>query len=97
MARKWTIYSPEELLLEDVDDFLCCYSLITGRTHILDAFPAEVLRLLAQAPRTEQELADAIAGQVGDEDPSEWLDSVVPVLHELRGLQLVAPEQGGGV
>ncbi len=95
MARKWTINSPTDLLLEDIDEFLCCYCLTTGRTHILDAFPAELVRLLARAPRTEQEMADAIAGQVGEEDSSEWLDSVVPVLHELQGLQLVVREQEG--
>lgn len=91
MARRWTIHSPNDLLLEEVDDFLCCYCLTTGRTHILDAFPAELVRLLAQAPRSAVELADAIAAQVGEEDASEWLASVDPVLRELQGLQLVTP------
>lgn len=97
MARRWTIHSPNDLLLEEVDDFLCCYCLATGRTHILDAFPAELVRLLAQAPRTAVELAGAIAAQVGEEDASQWLASVDPVLHELQGLQLVtqAPEAAG--
>jgi len=89
MARRWAIKSPDNLLLEEIDDFLCCYGVRTGRTHILDAFPAEVLRLLARASMTDEELAAAIAAQVGDDDSSEWLDSLVPVLRELAGLDLV--------
>ncbi len=89
MTRRWAITSPDQLLLEEVDDILCCYCVASGRTHILDAFPAEILRLLARDPMTELELAGAIAAQVGDDDAREWLDSVPPVLAELQDLQLV--------
>ena len=94
MARRWTIKSRDKLLLEEVDDFLCCYCVATGRTHILDAFPAELLRQLSEEALTSQELADAVALQVGDDDASEWLASVDPILSELEGLHLVEQEAG---
>lgn len=94
MVRRWTITSPDDLLLEEVDDFLCCYCVVTGRTHILDAFPAELLRLLSVGRLTAHELADAVAHQVGEDDASEWLASVDPILVELESLQLVTQEAG---
>lgn len=90
MARRWTIRSTDDILLEEVDDFLCCYCRATGRTHLLDAFPREILQLLSDSPRSEEQLGRSIAEQVGEE-AGPWVERVGDVLDELRTLRLVEP------
>ena len=85
---------PDTLLLEEVDDFLCCYCVVTGRTHILDAFPAELVRLLSDRAHTAQELAEAIASQVGEHDTADWLSRIEPLLVDLEGLGLLRQVAG---
>ena len=67
MVEKWAFKSSSEVLLEDIDDFLACYSLVTGRTHILDAFPGEIVRLLSHVPRTGLEVGEDFVLRVGVE------------------------------
>ena len=92
MAMRWALTSQGGVLFEDVDDFLCCYCSATGHTHLFDAFPAEILKLLDAGPRSSEELGRAIAAQAGDDDAADWLANVDSVLAELRGLSLVEQE-----
>ena len=76
------------VLLEDLDDYLACYVSATGETHILDAFPAEIVRLVASAARSREQIIEHLAAFLG-ESPGEWILKIDGILTELRQLQLV--------
>lgn len=87
MVTVWVLKKPPQVLVEDIDGFLACYSALTGQTHILDAFPAEILRSLADGPKTAPEITQNLAELV--EDEFDWLDKINDVLAELHRLQLL--------
>lgn len=76
------------VLIEDIDGLLACYSRLTGQTHILDAFPAEILRLVKHEPKTPLQIREYLAGLIGEGDAGE-LGNVEAVLQELGALQLL--------
>ncbi|MEH6571502.1 MAG: HPr-rel-A system PqqD family peptide chaperone [Halioglobus sp.] len=78
---------PPEVLLEDINGLLACYSSLTGQTHILDTFPAEILRSLADGPRTASEIKHSLAELIDEE--VDWFDKINEVLAELHSLQLL--------
>lgn len=92
MVERWAITSAGELLFEEVDDFLCCYSCLTGKTYLFDAFPAEILKLLASQPHSSAELGGELARIIGEGEAQDWRAQVESVLQELRGLSLVESE-----
>lgn len=89
MVENWAFKTSSDVLLEDIDEFLACYSLVTGRTHILDAFPCEIIRLLSHLPQTSLEVAEGFVSRVGEGTAAEWAPKIDPVLRELRDLRLV--------
>ena len=89
MVEKWAFKSSSEVLLENIDECLACYSLVTGRTHILDAFPGEIVRLLSHVPKTSLEVGEDFVLRVGEGTAAEWAPKIDTVLLELRDLQLV--------
>jgi PqqD family protein of HPr-rel-A system len=88
MVRVWAINSSSKILLEEIDGFLACYVVVTGETHILDAFPAEILRLLASAPQSRVQISEHLATQLG-ENSGSWVAKIDDTLTELQRLQLV--------
>lgn len=89
MVEKWAIKSSSEVLLEDIDEFLACYSMVTGRTHILDAFPGEVVKLLSDIPKTSLQISEGFTLRVGEGSAIEWAPKIEAVLVELCNLQLI--------
>jgi len=88
MADIWHLRSPSEVLREEIDQFLICYCGSTGETHILDAFPTEIMNMLASGPKTSAQLDRDLVTAMGEE-PGGWVDSVTSVLEELSRLGLV--------
>ena len=88
MSGTWLIVPPSQGLFEEIDGFLACYSFSTGQTHILDAFPAEVLSLLACGPKSSAQIGADLAKQMGDESDA-WFTEVDAVLRELQFIRLV--------
>ena len=88
MCEQWSIRSDSEVLLRDVDEFLACYSFSTGETHILDAFPAEIVSYLLSGAKTSSEIKSHLAACMAD-DGEGWFDVVDRLLTELRDLQLL--------
>ncbi len=87
MENVWKARSSPQVLTEDIDGLLACFSAATGQTHLLDAFPAEVFCLLAESPRTAIELKHDLSECL--EQDEALLDKVDDVLAELCRLQLV--------
>jgi PqqD family protein of HPr-rel-A system len=61
----------------------------TGLTHLLNAFPIEILRILAQEPRTTEGVADVLADACGVESDQSWQSRVSETLTGLEALGLV--------
>lgn len=88
MATVWVLKPPPQLVTEDIDGLLVCYSGRTGRTHMLDAFPAEIVRSLSRGQKTASEIKLDLAVLI-DEEGDGWLDKIGAVLEELQRLHLV--------
>lgn len=61
----------------------------TGKTHLLNEFPAEILRRLSVGPRNTEELADALAKVCEVPSDAEWLRTVEQTLGQLEALDLI--------
>jgi PqqD family protein of HPr-rel-A system len=88
MVTVWTLNSDSEVLLEDLDDFLACYVAATGETHMLDAFPAEILRRLASTPSSREQIIRHLATLLGEQS-GDWIPKIDGILAELKQLQLI--------
>ena len=88
MVDVWALKPPSLVLLEEIDDFLACYSMLTGDTHIFDAFPAEIVKMLASAPASAEKIRLHLAQQMGEET-GDWVAAIDDTLRQLEHLQLV--------
>ncbi|RLQ20746.1 hypothetical protein DWB85_15955 [Seongchinamella sediminis] len=87
MKAVWVSKQPPHILVEDIDGFLVCYCAATGQTHILDAFPAEILRSLMGGSLSLEEIKQHLSELL--EEEIDWTDKVCEVLSGLQKLQLV--------
>ena len=88
MVDVWVLKPPSLVLLEEIDDFLACYSKLTGDTHIFDAFPAEIVKMLVSAPASSDQIRTHLAQHMG-EKTGDWVDAIDDILRQLEHLQLV--------
>ena len=71
--------------IAELGSYLACYSELSGTTHILDAFPAEIMRLISRGPVTREDIDAHIADAVGDGTLCAAVDDVLRQL-EHHGL-----------
>ena len=88
MIDVWVLKPPSLVLLEEIDDFLACYSKLTGDTHIFDAFPAEIVKMLASAPASGEQIRIHMAQKMGEKS-GDRVDTINDTLRQLEYLQLV--------
>lgn len=88
MVNVWVLNPASQVLLEDIDGFLACYVVVTGETHILNAFPAEIVKLLASAPQSRLQIIEHLAILLGEQSDS-WVGKIDDILMGLQRLQLV--------
>jgi hypothetical protein len=62
---------------------------LTGETHILNALPAEALRLLGGASYKSEEVADILAARFETERSAAWRETIERVLANLKSIELV--------
>lgn len=89
MGVVWSLRSDSEVLLEEIDEFLACYVFSSGKTHILDAYPAEIVSFLESSPRTIEEIGRHLAASLGTEN-AEGNIGLDILLEELRDLHILA-------
>jgi PqqD family protein of HPr-rel-A system len=88
MGNHWALRKPPQVLIEEIEGFLACYVMSTGQTHILDAFPAEIMRVLFSEPKSTAQIREHLAVQMDDAGDS-WVAKVEEVLAELQTLRMV--------
>jgi PqqD family protein of HPr-rel-A system len=90
---RWCAVSPEALAWRDFDGQSVVRNARTGSTHLLDDFPAEVLRLMVETGNALS--AAEVAAQLDVEGASEeWETAAREVLLELERLGLLEPQNG---
>ncbi len=85
----WQLISPQSLLMEEFGDNTLCYNKHSAETHLLNAFPAELLKLIITKPGTTEELAKKLAESLGTDYDEKWLQSVARVLKDLQQIHLI--------
>jgi PqqD family protein of HPr-rel-A system len=92
---RWRSVSPDSLAWHDFEGEAVLRNARTGSTHLLDRFPAEVLRVLieARAALSVREILERL-GETPDagDDIGQWETAVQEVLSELRRLELAEPQ-----
>ena len=76
------------LSLEPLGDYVAVFSPADGETHVLDAFPAEVLALISEQSLSPAQIEATMASRFGG-DTAEWRTPLETSLHHLRDLGLV--------
>lgn len=86
---RWRGLPGEGLAWREFDDEAVVRNARTGSTHLLEALPAEILRILSAAdrPLTAAEVAD----RLGDNDGA-WAHAIEEVLNDFQRLGLAERE-----
>jgi PqqD family protein of HPr-rel-A system len=91
----WRAVSAEALAWRDFDGQSVVRNAHTGSTHLLEAFPAEVLRTLVEVGDflSAAEVAARLAGEpAGGDDFEEWEIAIQKMLKEFERLGLAEPQ-----
>ncbi len=87
--RCWAVCSPEHLIVEDFDTASFCYDRLSGETHLLAPFPAELFRFIKQSPHTASDIAHYLCRFCDEPYSVEWQQRVDRTLADLAALSLV--------
>lgn len=90
MPDRWQCFDEDEILIEYFEDSAALYCIASGETHIVDAFPAEILKLMIPGSSVDlAALSTAFAASVGDA-AELWSDDVEAVLRRLEQMGIIA-------
>lgn len=93
-AQYWQVCDDHSFTIKVWDDGTVIYDDVSGDTHFLDAFSAEIVSQLLQGKQSIAGLRDVMAAQVEDLDDETLCESIRVALTQLNqsGLaHLVAP------
>jgi PqqD family protein of HPr-rel-A system len=92
---RWSTVSPDALARRDFDGDIVVRNARTGSTHLLENFPAEVLRTLMEADEpisvADLEARLRLRGACVESE-EEWSTAIEEVLSEFHRLGLAEPE-----
>ena len=74
----------------DTDDLAVVYHPLSGDTHLVDASALELLKLLADGPRSTESLVAGLPAVLPDEDQPTLCGFVDSTLLQLQGIGLVS-------
>jgi PqqD family protein of HPr-rel-A system len=88
---RWSTVSADAIAWREFDGDIVVRNARTGSTHLLERFPAEVLRTLLEAdgPMSVADLEARLRLRAaGDEDSEQWSKAIEEVLNEFCRLGL---------
>ncbi len=85
----WQLIDPSSLLLEEFDENTLCYNRQAAETHMLNAFPAELLKLIIAKPGATEDLALRLATLLDINCDDTWQETVQRVLNDLQHIHLI--------
>jgi PqqD family protein of HPr-rel-A system len=91
---RWSSLSADAIAWREFDGVIVVRNARTGSTHLLERFPAQVLRTLmaADGPMNVPELEARLRLPApSDEDGAQWSTAIEEVLRDFNRLGLVEP------
>lgn len=91
---RWSSLSADAIAWREFDGAIVVRNARTGSTHLLERFPAEVLRTMMEAdgPMSVPELEARLSLRgAGDEDGAQWSTAIEEVLQDFHRLGLAQP------
>ena len=87
----WSIEPQQALRIKtwDDDDASIVYNTLSGETHLIEPPGADVLGLLARAPRTSEALATELADLFADTGHARIVEFMEATLVQLQAIGLV--------
>ena len=87
-SRIWFIRAPEQHHWRRWDDEFVLYDELSGQTHLLNFIAADAMRLLQETPRSDADLATALAELYRTELTSEFCSRIRTLLSHFQQLGL---------
>lgn len=94
MERHWRRQPEPHIVFEDFDEFSAVFCELSGETHVLDAFPTEILRQLSGGMQvSEPAVVNALAALMdGPEDRlREQVSDTLLALERMQIVELSSP------
>jgi PqqD family protein of HPr-rel-A system len=91
---RWSSLPADAIAWREFDGAIVVRNARTGSTHLLERFPAEVLRTMIEAddPMSVPELEARLSLRAaGDEDGAQWSTAIEEVLKDFYRLGLAEP------
>jgi PqqD family protein of HPr-rel-A system len=91
---RWSSLPADAIAWREFDGAIVVRNARTGSTHLLERFPAEVLRTMMEAdgPMSVPELEARLSlPAAGDEDGAQWSTAIEEVLKDFYRLGLAEP------
>jgi PqqD family protein of HPr-rel-A system len=91
---RWSSLPADAIAWREFDGAIVVRNARTGSTHLLERFPAEVLRTMMEAdgPMSVLELEARLSLRAaGDEDGAQWSTAIEEVLKDFYRLGLAEP------
>ena len=91
---RWSSLSADAIAWREFDGAVVVRNARTGSTHLLERFPAEVLRTMmgADGPMSVSELEARLSlPATGDENGAQWSTAIEEVLQNFHRLGLIEP------
>ena len=89
MSKLWAACPSSDLCAATFEEASFYYYLPTGETHLLNAFPRQIVDLVSKQPLTSNTIAEKLATLCDEENSVAWQQKITEVLSDLKMLGLV--------
>jgi len=89
MNKLWAACPSSDLCAASFEEASLYYYRPTGETHLLNAFPREIVDLVTKQPLTSGTIAKQLADLCDEENSEAWQQKIKEVLSDLKMLGLV--------
>lgn len=89
MEARWHVPDPSTLLWEHWDTEYSLFDRETGETHLINALPAEILRILSQKTISGKALAEEMAVDCDVECTLDWQRKIEGIIRNLYAIGLI--------
>lgn len=89
MKNFWAACPSSDICMASFEEASFYYFRPTGETHLLNAFPREIVDLVSKQTLTSDTIAEKLAVLCDEENSIAWQQKITEVLSDLKMLGLV--------
>jgi len=89
MSKFWAACPQKDVCIAQFEEASFYYHRPTGETHLLNAFPREIVDLLSKKSLTSNAIAKHLAELCDEENSDAWQQKIKEVLSDLHMLGLI--------